>query len=69
VESNEEKHFNQLHDAAYELSVAMCAHKPAAIIDALRAKLDAELEAYWAANEASRLEEDPADHPYNEVAP
>lgn len=61
MESNEEKHFNQLHDAAYDLSTALVAGKPKGVIDALRAKVDAVLNGFWEAVEEERRTRGPED--------
>lgn len=56
AESNEEAHFNGLHDAAYDLSCALVAGKPKEVIEPLRARLQAALERYWEAVEEERAE-------------
>lgn len=62
AQSNEEKHFDALHDASYALNTALVAKKPADVVEALRVQLDAALNRYWAAVEeerASRRDEGP----------
>lgn len=54
--TNEEEHFNSLHDAAYDLNCALVAKKPSDVVEALRVRLDAALNRYWLAVEEERRE-------------